>query len=102
MLALPQLVFDMSPLLHATKIAEIDGVFFFALLAVDHLMSGDVRKHSFNKITAVWTGDVPQGQVLCFHLGNLQLAPDLRMNVVLIMIGYDLIQSGTPVFPNHI
>jgi hypothetical protein len=47
------------PPLHAAKISEIDGVFLFAFLAINHLMSCDVRKHSFNKITAIWAGDVP-------------------------------------------
>jgi hypothetical protein len=59
----------MLPPLDAAKIAEIDRVFLFALFTVDHLMSGDVRIHSFNKITAIWAGDVPQGQILCFKLG---------------------------------
>ncbi len=102
MLTLTNLVFDMSPPLHAAKIAEIDGVFFFALLAVNHFVSSDIRKHSLDKITAKWAGDVPQGQVFCFQLGCLQLAPDLRWNVVLLMIGSDLIHSGTPAFLNPI
>jgi hypothetical protein len=49
------------PPLHAAKISEVYWVFLFALLAINHLMSGNVRKHSFNKITAIWAGDVPQG-----------------------------------------
>ena len=91
----------MSLLLHAAKIAEIYGVFLLALLAVNHLVSGDVRKDPLNKITAIRAGDVPQGQVLCFQLGNLQLAQDLRWNVVLLMKGSDLIHK-TPAFPNPI
>ena len=96
------MIFDVTPQFRAAKIAEIDRVFFFTLLAVNHLMSGDVRKHSFNKITAIRAGDVPQGQVFCFHLGNLQLAHDFRGNVVLLMIGSDLIHGRSPAFLNPI
>ena len=71
MLALPQLVFDMSPLLHATKIAEIDGVFFFALLAANHLVSRSIRKHSFNEKSAIRASDFPKVQVLHFQFGYL-------------------------------
>lgn len=102
MLALPRLVFDLSPTLHAAKIAEIDGVFLLALLAVNHLVSRSIRKYSFNEKAAIRASDFPQGKVFCFQLGYLQLAPDLRRNIGFLMIGSDLIHSGTPAFPNPI
>lgn len=102
MLALPNQVFEISPTLHAAKIAQINRVFLFTFFAVDHLMSGDVRKHSFDKVTAIWAGDVPEGQGLCFQLGNLQFAPHFKWNVFFLMIGSDLIHSKPPVFPKPI
>lgn len=102
MLSLPYFVLDISPPFHTAKITEIDGVFLFALLAINHFMSGDVRKHSLNKITTVWADDVPQGQVLRFLFRNLQLAPDLRRNISFLMISSDLVHNGSPAFPNPI
>ncbi len=102
MLALPRLVFEMTPQLHASKISEIDGVIFLAFLAVNHLVSRSIRKYSFNEKAAIRASDFPQGQVLCFQLGYMQLAPDLWWNVVFLVIGSDLIHSKSPAFPNPI
>jgi len=33
---------ESTPTFHAAKISEIDWVFFFALLAVNHFVAGDV------------------------------------------------------------
>ena len=58
---------------HAAEIAEIYGVFLFALFAEYHLVTGDIGKHALDEIAAVGAVDIPKRQRRRFLLGVRQL-----------------------------
>ena len=55
------------------EIPKIDRVFLFAFSAMDHLVSGNVRKHPLHKKATIGAADVPQGKSLSFRTGKPEL-----------------------------